>query len=74
MTEKSNETPSSTKTPAITKVEVENAGIGFSLAVIGWLAGIVLAKGGLAWVAAFFPPYGWYLAVERVMQALGLAP
>lgn len=69
MTEKSNETPSSTA-----NVRVEGSGIGFFLAVIGWLAGIVLAKGGLAWVAVFCPPYGWYLATERVMQMAGMVP
>ena len=58
-----------------TNVRVEHSsGIGITVAVIGWLAGIVLAKGGYAIIATVFPPYGWYLAVERVMQALGLAP
>jgi len=66
VTEKSNEAPA-------IKVKVENnVGIGFPLAVVGWLAGIVLAKGSMAWLATFFAPYAWYLAVERAMQALGL--
>lgn len=41
------------------------------LCVIAWLAGIVLAKGGMAIVAAIFPPYAWYLVVEKAMQMIG---
>lgn len=44
------------------------------LAVVCWLAGIVLAKGFGAVVAILIPPYGWYLVVERVMQAIGAVP
>jgi pheromone shutdown protein TraB len=45
------------------------------LGVIGgtfWLAGIVLAKGfWLTLLAAFFPPYGWYLVVKQALLAMG---
>lgn len=40
--------------------------------VITWLAGIVLAKGWLKLLAFLLPPYGWYLIVERTMQAFGI--
>lgn len=37
-----------------------------------WMAGLVIAQG--FWMTAFalFPPVGWYLVTERVMQANGL--
>lgn len=42
--------------------------------VIGWLAGLVLAKGFWSTVAAIFlPPWAWYLVVERWMQMSGWA-
>ena len=45
------------------------------LAVIGWLAGMAAAKGFVSTAAAIvFFPYGWYLAVETVMRAIGLLP
>lgn len=37
---------------------------------VAWLAGIVLAPGWMKAVA-IFPPYAWYLVVERAMQMLG---
>lgn len=38
------------------------------LAVIAWLAGLVLVKGFWATLAAFFlPPYAWYLFVEKLI-------
>jgi len=44
------------------------------LAVITWMSGIVLAKGFWStFFAIWLPPYGWYLVVERVMQAFGAA-
>lgn len=41
------------------------------LIIVPWLAGLVLAKG--FWMTAFalFPPYAWYLIVERIMQLNG---
>ena len=37
-----------------------------------WLAGMVLAKGIMATIIAiFFPPYAWYLVVERALMAIG---
>lgn len=42
------------------------------LTCLPWLAGIVLAKG--AWLTAaavFFPPYAWYLVIERAMIMAG---
>ena len=41
--------------------------------VIPWLVGLVLAKGfWLTTAAIFFPPYAWYLVIERAMVAMGL--
>lgn len=41
--------------------------------VLSWLAGAVLALGPWSTVAAaIFPPYAWYLVVERVMRMAGL--
>jgi hypothetical protein len=37
-------------------------------AIIAWLAGIVIAKG--FWIilsSVFFPPFAWYLLIERYM-------
>ncbi len=45
-----------------------------AIAVLGWLAGGVLAPGWWKLAAFMFPPYSWYLAVERAMQASGVAP
>ena len=36
-----------------------------------WLAGIALAKGFWQTLCAIFPPYAWYLVIERAMLALG---
>lgn len=47
-------------------------GIGALLAALGWLAGTVLAPGWWKLAALVFPPYPWYLVVERAMQAWGL--
>lgn len=52
------------------KIEVND--VAFHLAVLGWLAGTVLSQGWLTLVAVIFPPYAWYLTMERVMQAAGL--
>lgn len=42
------------------------------VAVITWLAGVVLSKGMLSTLFAIcFPPYAWYLVVEKVMQFKG---
>lgn len=39
------------------------------LIVIGWIAGIVLAKGfWLTVLAIVVPIYGWYLVIERIMN------
>ena len=43
------------------------------VAVLLWLAGIVLAQGFWSIVAAiWFPPYAWYLVVERAMVMAGV--
>lgn len=47
-------------------------GVGALLAVLAWIAGTVLALGWWKLAAFVFPPYAWYLVVERAMQALGL--
>jgi len=46
--------------------------IGFSLAVITWIMGVVLAKG--FWLTALsicLPFYSWYLVVEKIMIDIG---
>jgi hypothetical protein len=49
------------------------AAAGYVAFIVTWMAGAVLAPGfGLAMLAIFLPPYGWYLIVERVMRAWGL--
>lgn len=46
--------------------------IGAILFGVSWIAGIVLAKGfWLTMAAIFFPPYAWYLVVERGMVMTG---
>ena len=47
-------------------------GLGALLAVLAWLGGMVLAPGWLKLAAFVFPPYPWYLVVERAMQVIGL--
>ena len=50
--------------------------VGFVATVVAgtmWLAGIVLAHGFWSTVAAiWFPPYAWYLVVERAMALAGV--
>lgn len=47
--------------------------IGSAIVVVSWIAGVVLARGFWSTVSAvFFPPYAWYLLVERFMEAFGL--
>lgn len=42
--------------------------------IVSWLAGIVLANGALSTVIAIcFPPYAWYLVMEKVMMMAGVA-
>ena len=43
----------------------------FSMFVIPWLAGTVLAQGWLKIIAVVFFPYAWYLVAEKTMQAAG---
>lgn len=40
----------------------------YLIAVVLWLAGIVLAKGFGAFIAVIFPLYAWYLVIERLMN------
>lgn len=44
----------------------------FSLIVMLWLAGTVLAAGWLKLIAIIFPPYAWYLCIERIMTLTGI--
>lgn len=37
-----------------------------------WLAGIVIAQGWLKLVAILFPPYSWYLLIEKLMKYYGI--
>lgn len=46
-------------------------GTGGFVAIVTWLAGIVLAKGWMKLVA-IFAPYAWYLVVEYLMKMYGL--
>jgi hypothetical protein len=39
---------------------------------IGWIAGVVIAKGGWTLLAIFMPFYSWYLVIELLMQKSGL--
>jgi len=42
------------------------------MAIMFWLAGLVLANGFWSTTAAmFFPPYAWYLIVEKGMVIIG---
>ena len=49
-------------------------GFGVVLAVVAWLAGMVLAPGWWKIAAFIFPPYPWYLITERLMQIMNLIP
>ena len=40
-------------------------------AVIPWICGVVLANGYLKIFASLFPPYAWYLFVEKIMAISG---
>jgi len=38
------------------------------ISIIAWLAGIVIAKGfWITTASVLFPPFAWYLLVERLM-------
>lgn len=37
-----------------------------------WLAGIVIAQGWLKLIAIIFPPYSWYLLIEKLMKFYGV--
>lgn len=42
--------------------------------LVGWLVGLVLAKGFWSTLcAAFVPPWAWYLVAERWLQVAGWA-
>jgi len=44
-------------------------GLGELIAIIAWLAGIIIAKGFLSTFFAFFIPiYAWYLVAERIVE------
>lgn len=44
------------------------------LFLVMWVAGWVLAKGFWStFVSVFFFPYSWYLVVQKIMIAYGLA-
>ena len=36
--------------------------------IVPWLMGLVIAKGFWSTLFAIFPPYAWYLTVERAMK------
>lgn len=41
------------------------------LAIVPWLSGLVIAQGFWQTAFALFPPYAWYLTVQRAMMGLG---
>ena len=44
----------------------------YPVALLLWLAGIVLSKGFISTCAAIcLPFYAWYLVVERVLMSIG---
>lgn len=44
-----------------------------AVAIIAWIAGVVLAKGfWLTTVAVCFPFYAWYLLIEYAMKTFGV--
>jgi hypothetical protein len=46
--------------------------IGYVIACIGWIVGLVLAKGFWSTcVAIVMPVWAWYLVIERIMIANG---
>lgn len=51
--------------------EVSKAFVSLVMSV-SWIAGIVIADGGWKVLAILFPPYSWYLFVERIMKVYGL--
>jgi len=40
--------------------------------IVGWIAGVVIAKGGWTILAVFMPFFSWYLVIELLMQKSGL--
>lgn len=40
------------------------------IAVVFWLAGLVVAKGFWTTAFCYFPPFAWYLVVEKAIQNL----
>ena len=40
--------------------------------MFSWIAGFVLAKGFWSTLACFFPPWAYYLVIERLMQFTGV--
>jgi hypothetical protein len=45
--------------------------VGLSLFIVGWLAGLVLAKGFWSTLFALCSPWGLYLVVEKVLLMNG---
>ncbi len=57
----------------VTVNNVSHVGLGWLAGITGYLAGIALAKGFVATlIAIVFFPYGWYLAVKRLLEIAGL--
>ena len=47
--------------------------VAYLVLVIGWIAGVVLAKGfGLTLLSIFIPFYAWYLVMEKLMKLSGM--
>lgn len=43
-----------------------------ALLFVSWVAGIVIAEGGMKIIALLIPFYAWYLLLERIMKLYGL--
>lgn len=46
-------------------------GVIVTLIFLAWIAGTVLAPGLAKLAAVLFPPYAWYLVVEKAMTSWG---
>ncbi len=47
--------------------------LNYIIAILAWLAGIVIAKGFVStFFAIIIPLYSWYLLVERILLVSGL--
>jgi hypothetical protein len=55
-------------------MEIKTNGMGVAFIVVLWCMGVVIAKGAWQTLFSWFPPYGIYLAVEKLMTMAGIVP